>query len=550
MTLTARPENKTTNMPSRGTRGTDVDDATSTASSHDTTIPPQDDEIRPDNGYSYGSFSSYDRGTESRQTVQAKPAKSNTRALAPDLLRGFLMLSMALDHTALAVNIWEHGTGRVTEGDSVPIREWNRPAAYVVRTLTHLCGTGFTFLLGMGVVYLGRSRSRLGWSSWRLAKYFAERTVVLTLVTIVLGLILTGGKTWFMNIVLFSLAADYFLAGMLWLAISKTEPLLAQSLSRTFPDKLGEDEAEEPLISTRRSVDNQVASLRASTVSWHVHNALLIVLSLITIWWNIWLSPTHGYCQVQKNIPDTADWTTSMPQPEDTPGKYPLLALWFWSVVSKRIVSVFPPMAWVSFAILGLLYGRVIIARPWSTRALGLGHSFAGLVFLILFILTRVLRTGNLSEGCLETPEQERYPDRNPYLASPQSFFYIIKYPPDVAFWAFTMAGIFFLLAIFGAIPVRISKRFSLLLDFGTAALFFYVAHLFVVFALGAFFVHFFGHDVGLPQPMDPDSTRGIDNLFGYLGVWALAMLVLWPLTRLYSRFKSRKPVDSIWRFF
>lgn len=517
----------------------------------ETPILDRDGDVQPDNGYSYGSFPSY--STDIETPAPTKSAKSNTRALAPDLLRGFLMLAMALDHNALALNTWQHGTGRETEGDGTVIESWNRTAAYIVRTITHLCGTGFTFLLGMGIVYLGRSRTRLGWGSLRLAEYFAVRAVVLTLVSVVLGFILTMGQVWFFNIVLFSLAVDYFLAGLLWLVINKTEPLLAKGIFKMLSKKTDEEESERPLLSVYRENRDSHEVVQASSISWHAHNALLAVLSVVTIWWNIWLSENNGHCKIQNDgtiISARTDlFSHDEGQTMPTSPHHPFLAIWFWPVMTERIVSGFPPLAWLSFAILGLLYGRIIIARPWSTRALGVGHAFSGLLFFVLFVLTRLYHFGNLSEGCLQTPEERKH-SGNPYLASPQAFFYIIKYPPDVAFWAFTMAGCLFLLAIFGAIPTRISKRFSLLLDFGTAALFFYVAHLFVVFILGRILVTLFGHDTGIANPMKPDITRGIDNLFGYFGAWALAMLSLWPMTRWYSRFKSNKPADSIWRFF
>jgi hypothetical protein len=125
-----------------------------------------------------------------------------------------------------------------------------------------------------------------------------------------------------------------------------------------------------------------------------------------------------------------------------------------------------------------------------------------------------------------------------------------MKYPPDVAFWAFTMAGNLVLLAIFGGIPTHVAKRFTMLIDFGRAALFFYIVHMFFVFGFGALWVWAFGHDTGRKQPMNPDSTRGIDNVFAYLAIWGLAMVLLWPVVRWYARFKATKTADSIWRFF
>ncbi|KAF5715394.1 hypothetical protein FMUND_6876 [Fusarium mundagurra] len=495
--------------------------------------PSHDDTPRrPD--VTYGSFPS------DTPPQPSKPTQPSTRALAPDLLRGLLMLLMAMDHMALALNTWSHGTGRETEMDGVPIKRWNRTPAYIIRTLTHLCAPGFTMLLGIGVVYLGRSRKKLGWSSGRIARYFLIRAFVLTAVNVVLGWVITVGNVWFMNFVLFSLAVDYLLAGLLWVAMDFTEPWLAKHIPRKSTDE------SEALLGGSESSDF------GETVSWHVHNALLAVLGVVTIWWNIWLSPTHGYCTINDHSSSLTILSAGQPAPVDSPAisHNPWFGVWFWTTLTDRVQSVFPPMAWVSFAILGLLYARIDVARTWNSRVAALCNTAAGIFFLIIFVLTRVLHFGNLSEGCLQTPEHIAHPDQNQYLVSVQSFFYIMKYPPDVAFWAFTLAGNLFLLAIFGGIPTSVAKRFTMLLDFGRAALFFYLAHLFFVFIFGGVMVDWFGHETENHGQLDPDSTRGIDNVFAYLAIWGLSMLLLWPLVRWYGRFKATKPADSIWRFF
>lgn len=78
-----------------------------------------------------------------------------------------------------------------------------------------------------------------------------------------------------------------------------------------------------------------------------------------------------------------------------------------------------------------------------------------------------------------------------------------------MAFWSFTLSGTFLLLALFAGLPARVAGKLSLLLDFGRAALFFYVAHLMVVFVVGGVVVKWFGHDVGIPSANDPEETRG-----------------------------------------
>ena len=501
---------------------------------------PLPDEIDPPTQNGYGSI----RRTPSSQAQTPKPkAPPPARALAPDLLRGLLMVLMALDHNAMALHSWPHGTAVGGENDSVPVHEWNRPLAVTIRTLTHLCAPGFTFLLGMGVAYFGRSRTNLGWSAGQMIWHFVVRAVVLTLITEVMGLVMTAGKVWFLNIVLFSLAVDYLLAGLLWMAVARTERGVGYLLLKMLPQAEGDDRCQ-PLLRERRGEDGlDIAPdrtiIRAADISWHVHNAVLLGLSVVTIWWNIWLSPTGGYCGVEPG------WE----RPESV-----WLRIWFWPVggtMVDRVLSGFPPMAWLSFAILGLLYGRVVLARSWSTKAINAANLAVGAGFFFVFVLTRLLHFGNLSEGCLHMPEHVANPDKNQYLTSAASFFYLIKYPPDVAFWSATMSGNFFLLAIFGAIPPRIANRvFHVLIVFGTSALFFYVVHQFLLFTTGAWMLSWVGHKMDSNDPWTGKPGIGVDQTWAIFANVAFCLAALYPLCRWYGSFKRTKGPDSIWRFF
>ncbi|RYP68947.1 hypothetical protein DL771_006369 [Monosporascus sp. 5C6A] len=464
-----------------------------------------------------------------------------TRVLAPDLLRGLLMVLMALDHTVVAINSWQHGQGRDTELDGAIIRRWNWPLGYAIRTLTHLCAPGFTFLMGMGVVYFGRSRARLGWTSYQMIRHFAIRAAILTLITVLMGVIFTAGRFWFLNAVLFSLAVDYFLAGLLWLVVNKTEPALQQLVGRWLPE-FTEPAVTQPLLNESRSIATPTskATARANAISWHVHNLLLLVLAAVTIWWNIWLSPNSGHCQAEDVKPVVA---TSLPQNV-------AVQIWFHMVQTERIISVFPPLAWLSFAILGLLYGRLLIAQSRSPVTIKYTTILAASGFALLFVLTRLFHFGNLSEGCLQTEDQTTHPGSNQYLASPQSFFYIIKYPPDVAFFAFTMAGNLFLLALFDVIPFQVTKRFTLLLAYGKSALFFYLVHQVTLFPLGAVLKSMFGHELDYKDFMSGKNAVGVENVWAYFGLCASVLAILYPLCQWYSRFKQTKGPISIWRFF
>ncbi|KAL1856955.1 hypothetical protein Daus18300_010514 [Diaporthe australafricana] len=524
------------------------DAAVQETSFQDDALTSNDDAIHPAEATS--THSSESTSSQSpRQHATSKlttPSASTARALAPDLLRGLLMVLMAIDHNTLVLSPWQHETAIGGEFDSgEPVHRWNRPAGYVTRSLTHLCAAGFTFLLGTGVVYFGRSRRALGWSAGRMLAHFAARALVLTLICVPMGLVLTLGRVWFMNVVLFALAVDYLLAGVLWLVVSATEEALAFALLRVLPDA-AKDDAREPLLADRSGEEGIAPDrkiIRAADISWHFHNALLLALAVVTIWWNLWLSPTGGRCKATES---THRLATTMDVPQSS-----WLDVWFHPFMSERVFSGYPPLAWVSFAILGLLYGRIVLARPWTKTVLTVGNIVAALAFLVVFVLTRLLQFGNLSKGCLNMLEHEANPSANPYLASWPSFFYLVKYPPDVAFWSYGIGSNLLLVAFFGTLPAAVASTvLHPLVVYGTSALFFYIMHLILLFATKLIWLPRFGHEKEWEDPTTGRQVVGIDNLWVYWLNWVLVLAVLYPLCRWYGAFKKTRGPDSIWRFF
>lgn len=484
------------------------------------------------------SYGSIENGHQGAAPKPAAPTASSTRALAPDLLRGLLMVFQSLDHAAVTLGSWRHGTAIETEGDGTIVHEWNSKTAWTVRMLTHLCAPGFMFLLGMGVVYFGRSRSKLGWPAYRMASHFAIRAVVLALVNEVLGLMVIGTRFYLFNIVLLALAVNYFLAGLLWLMLNATEKTLAAGLEQLLAKGSDDEQESRPLLNQER-ISGSTAKSRAESISWHIHNVILLALAVITIWWNIWMSPNAGHC------------TDSM-SPHSASTLDPFLAFLFRPVQNETIISPFPPLAWLSFAILGLLYARIVLARPWSTLQLSLGNLTAGLGLMLLFVATRLLHVGNLSEDCLHMAEHDANPDKSQYLTSFRAFFYIIKYPPSPAFLTFTLSLNFLWLALFTPLPARISTRLpmSILLTYGTSALFFYFWHLVIYSLLSRPVKAWFGHDLGYTDPFRGGEARGTGNEPAYWITWLLGLLILYPMCRYYGRFKSRQGPNSLWRFF
>lgn len=577
------------------------------------------------------------------------PRKSQSRSIPLDLLRGLLVAIMALDHNVMALKSWPHETALPAHGESdsgVPVTEWNHPLAYTIRTLTHLCAPGFTFLLGVGIVYFGRSRSLLGWTSREMLRHFAVRGFALIAVSVVMGLVLTRGKIWLLNIVLVMLGVDYFWSGVIFVMTKETEKVLAFLALKCLPSGSekqnrgkprsqivceGECEGEDgcagddtsgtdgergrgrdtqPLLCPRPppAVDEETLGgggiaiapdrkiIQAADISWYLHNLVLLGLALVTIWWNVWLSPTGGGCHpptfTNTSIPtsssiDTSSSTTSItvnstattviiqdpfeqPQSGSNWKEAIFFKIWFYSIQTTHILSIYPPLAWISFSLLGLLYGRIILARPWSSKAIATGNALGGVAFVSVFISTRLFRVGNLSEGCLQMPEHSPPPHVGPdpgpgqqqlnqYLASVPSFLYLVKYPPDVAFWSFTMAVNFFILSVLSIIPSHLAVRYlgKILVVFGTSALFFYVLHLPLLFLFAdAVFIPLLGRETNF---MDPGQGQGQGQKAAAVGVdapwafflnWLVVLGVLYPACRWYGNFKKGKGVDSLWRFF
>ncbi|KAL8837696.1 MAG: hypothetical protein Q9170_002428 [Blastenia crenularia] len=474
----------------------------------------------------------------------AKPIAS-PRALAPDLLRGLLMVLQAIDHCSVSQGAWRHGVALESEQDGTIVKKWNDPVPWVARMLTHLCAPGFMFLLGMGVVYFGKSRSKLGWSSWQMAKHFAIRAFVLVAVNeLLFTLPVFQGRIFILNIVLLALAVNYLLTGLLWLAVNASEKLLSTVLDSSSTST--EDEIEEPLLQNgTNNTFTKSASTWAIRCSWHVHNAVLLALTIIAIAWNHWISPHHGSCPV-----DAASGFSGPTRPNST-RLGPWFDFWFLSVNYPRVISPFPPLAWLSPAILGLLYGRVVLSRQWKPYTINASNALFGVFLMLLFVLTRLLHFGNLSEDCLRMPEQLASPGRNQYLTSFRSFFYIVKYPPSFAFITLTMSINFLLLALFGSLPEKVARRIPTLLTFGQSALFFYIVHLLLYFSFGKLAKLWFGHELDYIDQMSGKRAIGTQGEPAVMWVtWLLGLAILWPLCRWYGRFKSTKGVNSVWRFF
>jgi len=93
-----------------------------------------------------------------------------SRTAPIDLLRGFIMMLMALDHASGMV-----ARTHFTEIWGVTFKAYPDFWWWLTRFMSHLCAPGFFFLMGMSMFLFAEKRLQTGWSEGRIRRYFFKR---------------------------------------------------------------------------------------------------------------------------------------------------------------------------------------------------------------------------------------------------------------------------------------------------------------------------------------------------------------------------------------
>lgn len=97
--------------------------------------------------------------------------EKQSRLIPLDLLRGTLIVLMALDHANFFI-AHQHSSGEYW-GGAFPV--FPTSSHFLVRFVTHLCAPGFFFLLGVGLPLFDASRRTAGWSPSEIRRHFLLR---------------------------------------------------------------------------------------------------------------------------------------------------------------------------------------------------------------------------------------------------------------------------------------------------------------------------------------------------------------------------------------
>lgn len=374
------------------------------------------------------------------------------RLLSLDALRGLIMVLMAIDHASYFI-------AKIHQAEfwGIALPQYNGILPFLTRLITHICAPGFFFLMGVGMILFAASRLKAGWTENKIMRFFVTRGLLL----IILQLLIEN-PAWFLG-------------------------TISNGLKMIEPPGGGE------AVTLHFGV---LYGLGANMIIFafllRAKAGLIAFFSFVSI------------LVTQLFTPGTSEASVLYS---------PSLRLILIPGKTGLLQSFYPIIPWLGIAGFGIIFGKLLLKMP---EKLFRYTSFAGMIFLILFVFIRWIGGfGNFHSW------------DNGWIA----FLNVTKYPPSLSFILPTMGINLLLLFLFSRIELVLSRIGQPLLIFGRTALFFYVVHVYVYAIIGFAF------------------PSGASYQLMYL-FWFIGLLILYPTCSWYGKFKRNKPIESVWRFF
>ena len=181
--------------------------------------------------------------------------------------------------------------------------------------------------------------------------------------------------------------------------------------------------------------------------------------------------------------------------------------------LSQHVIVMYPALPWLAVSVFGMCFGRWWSANRERAPRLVL---YVGIAILLFGLGVRA--AGGI--GNIRLPR-----DRGVI-----EFLNTVKYPPALVFWTVSVGIDLILLGLLVRLPDAVRSLRSPLMIFGQTPAFFYVAHLYLLCALGFLFF------------------RQAVPLWMVYPVWIVVLALLYPVCVWYRGFKTSKPAESFWR--
>ncbi|MEO5721439.1 MAG: heparan-alpha-glucosaminide N-acetyltransferase domain-containing protein [Chthoniobacterales bacterium] len=394
----------------------------------------------------------------SESAIPIRPAGFRPRLDALDLLRGAIMIIMALDHVRDFLSrdalLFDPTDLTRTHG-----------ALFLTRLITHFCAPVFCFLAGTGAfLSLGRGKTTRDLSWFLFTRGFWLIFLELTLVQF--------GWTFRID--------PHFLDG---------------------------------------------------AVIWALGWSMVCLAALVHL--PVWAVTTFGVVIIAgHNLLDPI-------RPEAFGGW-----AWLWQVLHvQSMIQIaptylfgvtYPLVPWIGVMAAGFGFGALVRREPAERKRLLL---WLGLGLMAAFV---VLRATNLYG------DASLWKTQSSLLFSVFSFVNTTKYPPSLLYLLMTLGPSIVFLSLFDRALGNWSKP---VIVFGRVPLFFYLLHLPLIHGIAVLLAslrHGAAGGVWLGPPWNPETLAAYPKDYGYglLGVyavWAVVILLLYPLCRWFADLKKRR---------
>ena len=195
----------------------------------------------------------------------------------------------------------------------------------------------------------------------------------------------------------------------------------------------------------------------------------------------------------------------------------------FTSETFKIKVS-YPTLPWIGVICLGYFIAPIFSSKFETNKRLRILFSLGAFSLLTLLII-RLINV---------YVEPVMWTSFDNWLLTVQSFVNFTKYPPSLGFLLITLGVAFIVLAL---LEKTNSDNLNFLRYYGSAPLFFYLLHLYVLLILYWALVSIFGTNKGI--------YYGVDTVWQVWGISIVLSLVLYFPTKRFSNFK--KTTQQAW---
>ncbi len=189
----------------------------------------------------------------------------------------------------------------------------------------------------------------------------------------------------------------------------------------------------------------------------------------------------------------------------------------FTSETFKIKVS-YPTLPWIGIICLGYFIAPIFSSKFEINKRIRILFRLGAFSLLTLF----VIRLGNVYV------EPVMWTSFDNWLLTVQSFINFTKYPPSLGFLLITLGVAFIVLAL---LEKSSTDNFNFLIHYGSAPLFFYLLHLYVLLIMYWVLVSIFGTNKGI--------YYGVDSVWQVWAISILLSLVLYLPTKKFSNFKK-----------